>query len=164
MKSNLSLCIPLLAFLFFVSCDDKRQAPVGVESLEELVTIAENVHSTGDHNVFLKHTDLSGIPNKKKEGIIETLRQGGGLSKNLTNDSVSVIEPSELNSHRQRPEWMDDEMRAAFDSAMIWNIKPDKIILFKNSSKSEAGTYSTYWFGAFQRNELWYFAAQYNKH
>ena len=153
----------ILILVCLIACSSDGNTPAGVESLNKLSEIGKRILVSGDYKLLLKHSDLSGIPEGKKNEIIDILKSWKGLPSTMKIKSVEVIPPEEYDPYSFMPkEWPDEFKRQLKPN--IWNIKPDKIIVFLTEPKSPGKGMDSRWtLGAVERDSLWYFCAQYKE-
>lgn len=153
--------LSIILLLLVTACSGQKHNPIGLESFNALIEVAKKVHTSGDQNLLFTHSDFSEVPKKKIEEIKKTLGSWNGMHPNMRLKSIEVIDPDRYDPYAFMPKDWDDDFKKMFKPA-IWNIKPEKLIMFTEEPKDpEKGMKIRWIFGAFKKNNLWYFSTQY---
>jgi hypothetical protein len=162
--------VKTIASLFLVvllgSCSRSPQAPVGVATWDEVKTLAEAFVLHGDSGAVRNHTDLTDVPRQSMQKFNSMLDDWHGVSSQLKHTGTQVMTFSQYEAlQRDDKKDLPEDMRNALRSAMKWNVKPEKVIVFTFTSKDPQDlTTKVRWSaGAYRTNGLWFFAASYTE-
>ncbi len=152
--------------LIFISCtQNNHDSPIGVKSISELLEIAKKVHLSGDGDLLLRHSDISGVPPKLVKSTKKTLRTWSGIASEMKIKSVKVVSPADYDPYALIPEQWTEELKERFkaSSKEQWNIKPEKYILITEELKViksdiDKKVNNRWVFGIFSNEGLWYFS------
>ena len=154
----------LLASAFLGACSRPAHAPSGLATWDDVRASAEAFVLRGDSGL-MDHTDTSGIPADKVQQVRSVLADWHGLPRTLTCTSTQEMTFDEFEAFRRdEKKELPEEMRNALLSSTTWNVKPEKMIVFKFNSKDPREKMTvTYTAGAYRTNNSWWFAANYSK-
>ncbi len=160
-----SLALILLLALIG-GCSRSPPTPKGLAQFDEVRTVAETFVLGGDSDAIRKHTDFAGVPPDALQKVKATLDDWHGVPSTLRLADTKVMTFPEYEALRQEDKKdLPEDMRSALLSAIHWNVKPEKMIVFTFASKdSKDTTTRVRWSaGAYQTNGLWFFAASYTQ-
>ena len=147
----------------FACCSQQKGDIVGVANFDDLLEIAQQIHSTGDQELLLKHADIESIPAQKRKEILATLEQWQGLNPDREIEKIEIQSPDEYDPDEMMPENWPEDFKEKFQP-IVWSVKPDKYIVFYERPKRDIEGHRSRWvFGAFNRESLWYFSTGYYK-
>jgi len=127
-----------------LGCGSAYGDTTGAPTFDDIYKVAEAVHSTGDYLLRTRYTDYSGIaPNKVKE--LKRLASEASGRRDIGSTAASVLT---IDQFEKKP--ADGHMK------WHWNIRPQKVILFDESTSAE--TSLEFVFGVFEKEGLWYFS------
>jgi len=138
----------------------------GLAQFDEVRSVAEAFVLRADTITYRKHTDFTGVPADTLQQINATLDNWHGVPSTLKLTETKVMTSTEYETFEQENNKdIPEDMRSAVLSAIRWNIKPDKVIVFTFRSKdpNDTNTIAHWSAGAYQTNGLWYFAAGYKQ-
>ena len=150
--SRAVLCFVLVAL---IGCSESRKA-AGIAEWESVIRVTEDMLFRGDSAPLLRHSDVSGMPNKKRKEIEAALRTWSGVSKNLKFDRVEIVEAKDFKPRKDVPEDI-----AKHFAPMKWSQPPEKFIVYYFSGPDE--TTARWSFGVFQEKGFWLFSAGYHE-
>ncbi len=157
-----------LIFLFTLlsACSKPSPAPKGIATFEEVRSLAESFVLRGDSDAIRKHTDFAGVAPDALQKIRAMLDDWHGVPSTLKLTEIRVMTFPEYEALQQEDKKdLPEDMRSALVSAIRWNVKPEKMIVFTFASKDPKDTTTRIrWSaGAYQTNGLWVFAASYTQ-
>lgn len=138
----------------------------GLAQFDEVRSVAEAFVLRADTVTYRKHTDFTGVPADTLQHINATLDNWHGVPGTLKLTDTKVMTSTEYETFEQEDNKdIPEDMRSAVLSAIRWNIKPDKVIVFTFRSKdpNDTNTIARWSAGAYQTNGLWYFSAGYKQ-
>jgi hypothetical protein len=158
-----------LVFLFLLllmSACSKSTTPTGVATWDEIHSLADAFVLRGDSEAIRKHTDFASVPPDAAQKLKTMLDDWHGVPSNLKHTGTQVMTLPEYEAlQRDDKKELPGDMRKALLSAIRWNVKPEKVIVFTFASKDPKDTTTRVrWSaGAYQTNGLWLFAASYTQ-
>jgi hypothetical protein len=158
--------IGLILLLAWISACSKSSPPKGIAQFDEVRSLAESFVLRGDSDAIRKHTDFAGVPPDTAQQVRAMLGDWHGMPSNLKHTETQVMTFSEYEAlQREDKKDLPEDMRNALLSAVRWNVKPEKMIVFTFASTDpkDTSTRVRWSAGAYQTNGLWFFAASYNK-
>ena len=165
----LSAMTKSLVFVFLVllvTACSKPSTPTGLATWDEIRSRAEAFVFRGDSDAIRRHTDFAGVPPDAAQKLKTMLDEWHGVSSNLTHTGTQVMSFPEYEAlRRDDKKELPEDMRNALLSAVHWNVKPEKVIVFTFASKDPKDTTTRVrWSaGTYQTNGLWFFAAGYTQ-
>lgn len=151
--------------LLLVTACSKSSTPTGVATWDEIRSLAEAFVFRGDSDAIRRHTDFASVPPDVVERLKTMLDDWNGVPSNLTHTGTQVMSLPEYEAlQRDAKKELPEDVRNAF-SALRWNVKPEKVIVFTFASKDPKDTTTRVrWSaGTYQTNGLWFFAASYTQ-
>jgi hypothetical protein len=161
--------MPKTIFLIFLlaltgACSKSPPAAVGIAQFDEVRSLAESFVLRGDADPMRKHIDFAGVPPDAARKVRTMLDDWHGIPGNLKHTETQVMTFTEYEAlQRQDKKDLPEDMRTALLSAVRWNVRPEKMVVFTFSSKDpkDTNTRVRWSAGAYQTNGLWFFAASY---
>lgn len=140
-----------------VGCSD-RQGAVGLANWAEVIRVTEAFMFREDTAQFLRHTDQSGIAIAEQRKIEQALRRvaARGVPKDYKLDRTEVLALEAIFATGG----VAPEITREF-AAMQWSRRPQKIIIYHFTDGY--GSPARFYFGAFQKEGLWFFSVRYFK-
>jgi hypothetical protein len=148
------------------ACSKSSPAPKGIAQFDEVRSLAESFVLRGDSDAIRTHTDFAGVPPDAVQKVRAMLDDWHGIPSNLKHTETQVMTFTEYEAlQREDKKDLPEDMRNALLSAVQWNVKPEKMIVFTFASKDpkDTSTRVRWSAGAYQTNGLWFFAASYNQ-
>ena len=157
----------LILFLGLIGgCSKSSETPKGLSQFDEVPSLAEAFVLRGDTDAIRKHTDFTGVPADALQQVNAMLKDWHGVpsSLKLTETKVMTFTEYETLQHEDKKD-LPEDMRSALLSAIRWNVKPEKVIVFTFGSKdpNDTKTRVRWSAGAYKTNGLWFFAASYTQ-
>jgi hypothetical protein len=160
-------CVVLALLLVLMgACSKSPPTPNAVAQFDEVRSLAESFVLRGDSDAIREHTDFAGVPPEAAQKVRAILDDWHGVPSTLKLRETKVMTFLEYEALQQEDEKdLPEDMRGALVSAIRWNVKPEKMIVFTFASKDpkDTSTRVRWCAGAYQTNGLWFFAASYNK-
>jgi hypothetical protein len=157
----LILLLPLIG-----ACSKSSLAPTGIAQFDEVRSLAESFVLRGDADAIRKHTDFAGVPPDAAQKVRAMLDDWHGIPGDLKHTETQVMTFTEYEAlQREDNKDLPEDMRMALLSAVRWNVKPEKMVVFTFTSKDpkDTSTRVRWSAGAYQTNRVWLFAASYNQ-
>jgi hypothetical protein len=151
--------------LLWVTACSKSSTPTGIATWDEIRSLAEAFVFRGDSDAICRHTDFASVPPDAVQKLKTMLDDWNGVPSNLTHTGTQVMSFPEYEAlRRDDKKELPEDMRNAF-SALHWNVKPEKVIVFTFASKDpkDTATRVRWSAGTYQTNGLWFFAAGYTQ-
>jgi hypothetical protein len=165
LDTPMKLIVGFFPIVLIGGCSKLTHVPSGLATWEDVHASAEAFVLRGNSDAILDHTDTSGVPTEKVQQIKLVLADWHGPPGTLTCTSTQVMTFAEYQVlQRDEKKELPEDMRNAVLSSIEWNVKPEKVIVFKFDSKDPSEKASvTYSAGAYRTNDLWWFATSYSK-
>ncbi len=149
--SGLIMAVSLTVFLRGITAPNPV---VKMENWNDVISVTEDMMFRADSSSLIKHTDATGVPNEILKKIKINLQKWKGVPKTMKFDRVDIVDFEEFK--KQEAQYGPIP---GFFSPRKWNINPEKVITYRFSG--DDGTKLTWSFGAFQKQEAWYFSCGY---
>ena len=159
-----SLALILLALMG--ACSRSSPTPKGVAQFDEVRSLAEAFVLRGDSDAIRKHTDFAGVPPDALQKVRAALDDWHGVPSALKLTDTKVMTFPEYEALQQEDKKdLPEDMRSALLSAIRWNVRPEKMIVFTFASNDPKDTTTRVrWSaGSYRTNGLWFFAASYTR-
>jgi hypothetical protein len=156
----------ILLLALIGACSKSSSAPKGIAKFDEVRFLAESFVLRGDADAIRKHTDFNGVPPDAAQKVRAFLSDWHGIPSNLRHTETQVMTFAEYEAlQREDKKDLPKDMRTALLSAIRWNVKPEKLVVFTFASKDpkDTSTRVRWSAGVYQTNGLWFFATSYNQ-